>query len=181
MNSRIILLIIALCLSVSYKEALAIPEPKKVILTAKLFDFDGENTVFTAKGNVNIEYEKLKIWAKKSRNSKNSKQLEAEGRVIAKQKNMTLYCNHLKALLKKDSIEAKGRVKLLFLDYVGTAEKLVYDLKKEKAFLMGNPKVVQGKDSIKAEKIIMNFKNNTIQTKGKTKIKVIPKEKGASQ
>tara|TARA_A100001015_G_scaffold298915_1_gene382306 strand:+ start:162 stop:713 length:552 start_codon:yes stop_codon:yes gene_type:complete len=183
MTCRLKVLILATFLLCFYSNSFAIPNDDTVLLKAKSFEFDGENNLFSAKGNVNIIYGKLKIWAKKGYYKKNSKILEAKGRVIAKQKKMTLYCKHLKALLKKDTIEAKGRVKVLFLDYVGTADRLVYNLKEEKAFLIGDPKVVQGRDTLKAEKIIMNFKNNTIQTKGKTKIKVIPKDKeeGVSQ
>ena len=149
---------------------------EKIILKAKKFEFDGKSNTFNAIGGVKIDYNKVKIWAKRSQYEKDSKIVEVLGKVVVRQGKMTLFCRELKALLKQDIIKASGNIRLTFLDYEGSGDHIVFLLKENKAILEGNPKLVQGNDSLVADKIIMNLEKNTIETKGKTRIKVIPKK-----
>ena len=151
-------------------------EDEKIILKAKKFEFDGKNNTFNAIGGVKIDYNKVKIWAKRSEYEKESKIVKMIGKVVVRQGKMTLFCRELKALLKQDTIKGSGNIRIKFLDYEGSGDHIVFLLKENKAILEGNPKLVQGTDSLIADKIIMNLEKNTIETKGKTKIKVLPQK-----
>jgi len=84
------------------------------------------------------------------------------GNVVAKQGDIAIYANKLTISYadgKKDveKIEADGNVRIVQENRLGTAAHAVYDSKLGRITLTGNPKVMQGDDTISANIITYNI------------------------
>ena len=80
------------------------------------------------------------------------------GDVVTKQGDITIYSERMtinygdKGDVEK--VEADGNVRIVQENRIGTASHAVYDTRKGHITLTGNPKVMQGKDSITGKTII---------------------------
>lgn len=64
---------------------------------------------------------------------------------------------------KIDRIEARGRVRLVYEDRVATGETAIYYQDRGEIILTGNPKVWQGDNTLKGERIIVNTRENRVR------------------
>jgi lipopolysaccharide export system protein LptA len=64
---------------------------------------------------------------------------------------------------KIDRIEARGRVRFVYEDRVATGETAVYYQDRGEIILTGNPKVWQGDNTLKGERIIFNTRENRVR------------------
>lgn len=64
---------------------------------------------------------------------------------------------------KIDRIEARGRVRFVYEDRVATGETAVYYQDRGEIILTGNPKVWQGENTLKGERIIVNTRENRVR------------------
>ncbi len=62
-----------------------------------------------------------------------------------------------------DRIEARGRVRFVYEDRVATGETAVYYQDRGEILLTGNPKVWQGDNTLKGERIIVNTRENRVR------------------
>ncbi len=81
------------------------------------------------------------------------------GKVMARQDDITIYCDKMTINYgdtKEDveKIEAEGNVRIVQENRIGFASHAVYDSKQGQITLTGNPKVMQGADSISGKTII---------------------------
>lgn len=81
------------------------------------------------------------------------------GKVVAKQGDLTIYAdkvviNYGNEKGDVEKIEADGDVRIIQENRIGTAAHAVYDSKQGRITLTGNPKVMQGPDSISGKTII---------------------------
>ena len=61
-----------------------------------------------------------------------------------------------------DRIVAKGNVRLVQEDRVGTGDEAIYYKKRDEVVLLGNPQVWQAENTLKGERIIFNLKTNKV-------------------
>jgi len=80
------------------------------------------------------------------------------GKVIAKQGDVTIYAD--KAIInygdqkgEVDKVEADGNVRIIKENSVGTSSHAVYESKAGRITLTGNPRVMQGKDTVSGKVI----------------------------
>ncbi|MBI2353500.1 MAG: lipopolysaccharide transport periplasmic protein LptA [Deltaproteobacteria bacterium] len=81
------------------------------------------------------------------------------GKVVAKQGDLTIYAdkiiiNYGNEKGDVEKIEADGDVRIIQENRIGTAAHAVYDSKQGRITLTGNPKVMQGPDSISGKTIV---------------------------
>ncbi|MFK5926522.1 MAG: lipopolysaccharide transport periplasmic protein LptA [Desulfuromusa sp.] len=112
------------------------------------------------------------------------------GEVVAKQGEMTLYAEKLLVFFQKDQnqverLEAIGKVRVIQLDRVATAEKAVFYQAEETLVLIGNAEVTQGKNTISGDEITLYLKENRtlIKSSGKSRVKaiIVPEKKQEKQ
>ena len=106
---------------------------------------------------------KLPVTIKSSEMSADNKGKTAifKGKVMARQGDITIYADTLTVNYgdeknSMEKIEANGNVRIVQENRIGTASHAVYDSKPGKIILTGNPKVMQGADTISG-KIITFF------------------------
>lgn len=80
------------------------------------------------------------------------------GKVVAKQGDITIYAdkiivNYAEKKGDVEKIEASGNVRIVQQNKIGTAEQAVYDSRDGSITMTGNPKVMQGADSISGNAI----------------------------
>ena len=80
------------------------------------------------------------------------------GKVIAKQGDITIYAdkitiNYGAAKGEVDRIEAQGSVRIVQQNRIGIASNAIYHSREGRIILTGNPKVVQGTDTLSGETI----------------------------
>jgi len=103
-----------------------------------------------------------------------------KGKVVAKQGDITIYSDTLTVNYGNDKndvdkIEANGNVRIVQGNRIGTAANSVYDSKLGKITLTGNPKVMQGADTVTG-KIITFFINedkSVVSGDGDSRVNVI--------
>ncbi len=81
------------------------------------------------------------------------KQAVFTGRVVARQDDVTIYCDRLEVYYgpsgdQVDKIVANGTVRIVQADRIGTGGHAVYESKPGRITLTGTPRVTQGADSI---------------------------------
>ena len=81
------------------------------------------------------------------------------GKVMARQGDITIYCDRMTINYgdtrdEVDKIEADGNVRIVQENRIGLASHAVYDNKQGYITLTGNPKVMQGADSISGKTIV---------------------------
>ena len=108
------------------------------------------------------------------------------GHVVAKQGDMTLTADKLTIfLLEKDDqvdrLEAVGSVKVVQLDRVATANQAVFYQGTEKLVLSGDAVVVQDKNKVSGDEIIIYLKENRSVIKspesGRVRAVIVPTKK----
>lgn len=107
------------------------------------------------------------------------------GDVIAKQGDMTLYCEKLVvySLPEEDAIdrlEAFGAVRVVQLDRTATADRAVYRQQKGTLVLLGNAKVHQGQNLVAGEEITVFLQEDRSVVKssetGRVRAVLFPKQ-----
>ncbi len=108
------------------------------------------------------------------------------GDVIAVQGEMTLHAAELTVYLQSEQeqverLEATGGVRVVQLDRIATAEKAIFYQVDERLVLSGDAVVVQGKNRISGEEIIMYLQENRSVIKssktGRVRAVIIPEQK----
>jgi len=108
------------------------------------------------------------------------------GNVVAKQGDMTLTADKLTIfLLEKsdqvDRLDAEGHVKVIQLDRVATADRAVFFQGTEKLVLSGNAVVVQDKNTVSGDEIVLYLKENRSVIKspksGRVRAVIVPAKK----
>lgn len=108
------------------------------------------------------------------------------GDVVAKQGEMTLSAEKLIVFLQQDQdqierLEAIGRVRVVQLDRIATAEKAVFYQLEERLVLSGNAEVTQGQNKISGDEITLYLKENRslVQStkNGRVKAVITPEKK----
>ncbi len=109
------------------------------------------------------------------------------GKVSARQDDVVIYCDRLVVTYNKeekqvDKVEAFGNVRIIQENRHGEAEHAVYENRAGKIILDGNPKVVQGDDTITG-KVITYFvdeQKSTVTSGPGEPVKALihPKDKG---
>ena len=108
------------------------------------------------------------------------------GDVIAQQGDMTLTADKLTVFLqeKQDQIDrlvAAGAVKVVQLDRVASADRAVYYQLEEKLVLTGHAIVVQSKNKVSGDEIVIYLKENRSVVKssdgGRVKAVIVPEKK----
>lgn len=103
------------------------------------------------------DYRNLPITIKSDEMSADNKGKTAvfKGKVVAKQGEITIYAdtltiNYSDEKKDVDKIEAEGNVRIVQENRIGTAAHAVYDSRQGRITLTGNPRVMQGEDTISA-------------------------------
>ncbi len=113
-----------------------------------------------------------------------------ENKVIAKNKDLTIKSDKLIVFLnkkvkninskrnKKDVIKkmvASGNVHIIFKDKEGYCSTAEYNIKNQKITLNGNVKLIQNKNKIEGDKLVIDLNKNTseIFSNNATKVKII--------
>lgn len=108
-----------------------------------------------------------------------------KGNVIARQKEIVLYCDALEAILGEDGkgierVIASGNVKIQQGARVASSEKAIFYNREQKIILTGNPKISEDENLVSGEEILVDLEKNRVEVKGgsdkRGKVKVIPKE-----
>jgi len=71
-----------------------------------------------------------------------------------------------------DKIVAEGRVHFIRQDKKGECARITYDPKTEEIKMEGNPRLIEGKNEICGQVIILNLKDNTSEVIGNSKQRV---------
>ena len=86
------------------------------------------------------------------------------------QGNTTLSADYVKATYSKDSsletVHAKGNIKLKSDQDIAQADEAIYSLSNNSISLTGNAKLIQGKNNIMANQILINTKTGLTQLLG---------------
>jgi len=93
------------------------------------------------------------------------------GEVIAKQGELTLYCDKLVIYSlvgqqKVDRLEAFGKVRVVQLDRTATADKVIYRQQQGTLMLIGNAQLHQGQNQVAGEEITLFLEENRSIVKG---------------
>lgn len=108
------------------------------------------------------------------------------GDVIAKQGDLTLYCEKLVVYSlpeedKVDRLEASGGVRVVQLDRTATAERAVYRRADSTLVLMGNAQVHQGQNQVSGDEITVFLLENRSLVKshdsGRVRAVLFPEQK----
>lgn len=97
------------------------------------------------------------------------------GEVVAKQGDITLYCNKLVvfSLLEQDQVdrlEAEGNVRVVQLDRTATADRAVYRQQQGTLVLYGHAKVHQGQNQVAGNEItVYLLENRSVVKSGENK------------
>ena len=102
----------------------------------------------------------------------NSNELELLNDVIFNSKDMNLYSNKAYVKVNSEIFIAKGNVKYKQNDYLGSADKAIFNKKKRNVLFEGAVVIKQGADYIKGDKVILDLKTFEFKTIGRAKIKV---------
>lgn len=107
------------------------------------------------------------------------------GNVIARQKEMVIYCDALEAILVEDGkgierVIASGNVKLRQGTRLASSEKATFYNREQKIILTGNPVVSEDENMVSGEEIIVYLEKNRVEVKGgferRGKVRIVPKE-----
>lgn len=108
-----------------------------------------------------------------------------KGNVIARQKEMVIYCDSLEAILVEDGkgierVIASGNVKLQQGTRLASGEKATFYNREQKIILTGNPIVSENENTVSGEEIIVYLEKNRVEVKGgserRGKVRIVPKE-----
>lgn len=96
------------------------------------------------------------------------------GSVMARQGDISIYSDHMSVYYKEigkgglsrenqsqvDKIVAEGHVKIIKEDWIAIGQRAVFFSKDQRVELTGNPRVWQGKNLVKGDRITLDFKEN---------------------
>jgi len=108
------------------------------------------------------------------------------GEVVATQGDMTLYAEKLTVFFQQDQdqikrLEATGKVRVIQLDRVATADKAVFHQTDDTLVLIGNAEVTQGQNKVSGDEITLYLKENRtlIKSSKKNRVKatIVPEKK----
>ncbi len=107
-----------------------------------------------------------------------------KGSVTARQGDISIYSDHMSVYYRNienegssredqsqvEKIVAEGHVKIVKEDWIAIAEKAVFFSENERVELTGDPRVWQGKNLVKGDRITLDFKESkSIVERGKNK------------
>ncbi len=108
-----------------------------------------------------------------------------KGNVIARQKEIVIYCDSLEAILVEDGkgidrVIASGNVKVRQGTRLASSEKATFYNREQKIILTGNPIVSEDENMVSGEEVIVDLEKNRVEVKGgsgrRGKVRIIPKE-----
>jgi lipopolysaccharide export system protein LptA len=114
------------------------------------------------------------------------RQATFSGEVVAKQGDITLYCDKLVVYSlpdqdQVDRLEAFGNVRVIQLDRTATADRAVYRQLQGTLTLYGNAEVIQDKNKVAGDEITVYLQENRSVVKGgdngRVKATLFPKQK----
>jgi len=112
------------------------------------------------------------------------------GEVVAKQGDMTLYCDKLVIYSQNgqqqvDHLEAFGRVRVVQLDRTATADQAIYRQQEGTLVLIGHAELHQGQNQVSGDEITVFLRENRSLVKshdsGRVKAVLIPEAKREQQ
>lgn len=114
-----------------------------------------------------------------------SKTATFSGKVVAKQDDITIYCDRLVVRYAEhggqvDKVDAFGNVRIVQQNRIGTGQHGTYFSKEGKITLTGNPRVVQGKDMVSGQEItyFVNEEKSLVTGSSKERVTAVIHPKG---
>ena len=94
-----------------------------------------------------------------------------KGNVIARQKDIVIYADSLEAVIIEDGkgidrVTAGGNVKIQQGLRVANCQKAIFYNRDQKVVLTGDPKVMEGDNTVSGEEIIFDIEKNRVEVKG---------------
>ncbi|NOY13107.1 MAG: lipopolysaccharide transport periplasmic protein LptA [Deltaproteobacteria bacterium] len=107
----------------------------------------------------------IEVTAQQLEADQQQRQAIFSGKVVAKQGDITLYCDRLVvySLPKQDQVdrlEASGNVRVIQLDRTATADRAVYRQRQGTLVLYGHAKVHQGQNLVSGDEITVYLREN---------------------
>jgi lipopolysaccharide export system protein LptA len=143
-----------------------------VQIEAKQFEMDNPADLLTAKEQVIINKDKLRIFCDELKYYKAKKEIYVYGRVKVVHEKMTMLCRSAKYLPEDGLVYASDDIKFVLDDIRGTSQKATFYQKEEKAVLEGSPQAWQGASKLKGDRITIYLQDKKIVTEGSTKIQM---------
>jgi lipopolysaccharide transport protein LptA len=143
---------------------------ENILIKADLFELDGKLNLIIASGNVLVKQRDVNLYSKKAYYYQDKQIIHLTDSVKVIKDKMLLTCKEAKANGHKNILTAIGNVVFSFDKIRGKSSKAVYNFKKEKITLTGNPQAWRGLDSITGKIIDINMKNKKITTKGEAEV-----------
>jgi len=149
------------------------PNRGPIDIKAQLFEFDSNSQNFTATGKVKIKQDNVYLTGGKTVYKQKTQQIIMKGNVNIKKGPLFMTARHVVADINQNIVTAFGEVEIRYRDYIGKAQKASFNIEKMKV-LLNSASINQGRDSLKADSIFLDMKNNQITSKGNTQIKTMP-------
>ena len=128
----------------------------------------------------------IEVTAQQLEADQEQRQAIFSGEVIAKQGDITLYCDKLVVYSLEeqdqvDRLEAFGNVRVIQLDRTATADRAIYRQQQGTLMLYGNAEVYQGQNKVTGNEITVYLQENRSVVKsgesGRVKAVLFPQEK----
>lgn len=161
--------IIAICL---LSTTLHATPNREVRIQTDAFVFDTVEQRVIASNNVRISDSKMTIQANSAVFNSQKNTINIKGKVLAQQNDTTLRTSELIAVLESGNIIVPKKMAFKHSRYFGESNSAFYNSNTQILTLKGDPKITEGKNTLQADEISLNFKTNKVQSKGKTKITV---------
>lgn len=111
------------------------------------------------------------------------------GKVVARQGDITIHADRMVVIYAENSdgldrVEVFGNVRILQASRIGTADHGIYESKSGRIILDGNPRVLQGNDSVTGKVITYNLNDETsvVSGGGDSRVEAVihPKERSGA-
>ncbi len=148
-----------------------------VTIQADTLELQGKQNLFSALGNVRVQFKGARITGQKGFYYKRDNRVEVQGNVVIKYDGVVVKTNQLVGYGKKDLLVIKGGVNVSYLMIKGTCQEAEYDIQNNRIVLFGNPLVTQEDNRIMGKKMEINFKSGKIRTIGQANVLFEAEEK----
>lgn len=135
-------------------------------------------------------FQPIEVTAQQLEADQGQRQATFTGEVVAKQGDITLYCNKLVvySLAEQDQVdrlEAFGQVRVVQLDRTATADRAVYRQSQGTLALFGNAEVHQGQSRVAGDEIVVFLQENRSLVKsgdsGRVRAVLFPQQQQAPE
>lgn len=162
---------VLLCVSLGIGSHAKVPS-NTIELNADTFEIIGESHRVLASGNVEASYQKIQLSSETAVFNSKAQQLHMSGRVSVMRGLVSMTSQFLAVKFEKKKIISEGDVTFRYLNYLGKAGKATFETDIMVVWLEENPYVMQGVDTLRAEKIRVDLNNKKVKLIGQTQISV---------